>query len=72
MLFSLYAQQTSSASYFPYMLIFSLVLCHRLKRGRETKTQKERERERGKDKEREKREMGRRKIFVKFLSLTAV
>ena len=45
MLFSLYAQQTSSASYFPYMLIFSLVLCHRLKRGRETKTQKERERE---------------------------
>lgn len=35
--------------------IFSLVLCHRLKRGREKKTQKERERERGKDKEREER-----------------
>ena len=39
--------------------LFSLVLCHRLKRGRETKTQKERERERGKDKEREKRKWGK-------------
>lgn len=45
MLFSLYAQWTSPASYFPYMRIFSLVLCHRLKRER----QKHRRRGRGKE-----------------------
>ena len=54
MLFSLYAQWTSPASYFPYMRIFSLVLCHRLKRERqntegegEGKRQRQGEREEG-------------------------